>query len=82
MGYLIVAERGKIGSYYYKFKTEREANSLGNALSLARRDGLQIVQVSSLDAYGEYAPYNEIDSVAALFVLVGTLAQTGIDINA
>jgi len=74
MGFLVVTERGKAGSYFYRFKSDREANNLGGALNLARREGLQIVQVSSIEAYGEYAPYTEVSSIPELFVLVGSLA--------
>ena len=74
MGYLVVTERGKRSSYYYEFKDEREANNLGCALNLARRDGLQIVQVSDLDLYMEYDPGIQVNSIAELFLLVGGLA--------
>lgn len=69
---IVVAERDKQGSYYYyKTKNEREMKYLFGALSLAMRDGLQIVSVSDINGYKEYEPYTEIKTIAELFLLVG-----------
>lgn len=68
---IVVAERDKQGSYYYKTKNELEMEYLYGALSLARREGLQIVYVSDISLYKEYEPYTEIKTIAELFLLVG-----------
>lgn len=67
---IVVAERDKQGSYYYKTKNEREMKYLFGALSLAMRDELQIVSVSDIKRYKEYEPYTEIKTIAELFLLV------------
>ena len=74
MGYIVVTERGKQGSYYYELKNQSEAKYLGNALSLTDREGLQIVQLGDIEVYQEYAPYTKVNTVAELFLLVGGLA--------
>ena len=75
MGFIVVTERGKQGSYYYELRNKSEAKYLGNALSLVDREGLQVVQLGDIDIYGEYAPYTKVDTVADLFLLVGGLAK-------
>ena len=74
MGFIVITERGKQGSYYYELKNQSEAKYLGNALSLTDREGLQIVQLGDIDAYREYAPYTKVNTIAELFLLVGGLA--------
>ncbi len=74
MSCIIITERGKIGSYFYRTKTEQEVRYLYGALSLLDKDGLQIVSVSDIKDYKEYEPAIEIKTLAELFILAGTQA--------
>lgn len=77
MSCIVVNERGKIGSYYYRTKSERETKHLFCALSLIEHDGLQIVSVSDISDYKEYEPSVEVEALAELFVLIGQKAMKG-----
>lgn len=74
MSCIVVTTRGKAGSYFYRTKTFDEVDNLFSALSLLRKDGLQIVSVSDIKDYGEYEPAVEIKELAQLFVIAGTMA--------
>lgn len=50
-------------------RSANEGRYLFGGLSLAEREGLQIVYVSGISLYKEYEPLTEVDSVAGFGVL-------------
>lgn len=67
-GYAVVKESGKVGSKYYQFKNERERKVVPNALSLlSAHSNLEVVTLSNLEVYAEYAPYEETKTLKELF---------------
>lgn len=71
MAYIVVLERSKRGSFYYKVDNGKDLASLYDTLSLAGKDGLQIVTISNPNDYKEYEPYTEIKTVGELLFVVG-----------
>ena len=51
---------------------------MGRALSLVEGEGVQIVPLSDLDAYQEYAPFHRVDRYDELLLRVGGLSM-GLD---
>lgn len=75
MGYLVVYNRNKVGSYIYRGTDDREVGNLYNAFSCIKVDGLQFVIISDPNFYGEYAPFTEITDLGDLFLIVGGLCK-------
>ena len=73
-GYVVVHQRGDIGSKYYAFKNERERKAIPNSLSLLAEEKVQIVTLSDLQAYAEYAPYKKIQDIRELYNYAGNLS--------
>lgn len=72
-GYVVVHSRGTDGSMYYAFQNERERKVIPNSLSLLAEDKVQIVTLSDLQTYAEYAPYTQIHNIRELFNYAGNL---------
>lgn len=73
--YLVVTRRGQVGSFYKEVEDGRDLAALGRALSLVEGEGVQIVPLSDLDAYQEYAPFHRVDRYDELLLRVGGLSM-------
>lgn len=73
MGYLVVYNWNKVGSYIYRGTDDREVGNLYNAFSRIKVDGLQFVIISDPSFYGEYASFTENTDLDDLFLIVGVL---------
>lgn len=73
--YLVVTCRGQVGSFYKEVEDGRDLAALGRALSLVEGEGVQIVPLSDLDAYQEYAPFHKVDRYDELLLRVGGLSM-------
>jgi heptaprenylglyceryl phosphate synthase len=76
MGYIVLHQRGTVGAYCYKFKTELEAKTLYGAFNCLEKEGFQSVYISNPEAYGEYAPYTMVNELSELFIIAGNMAST------
>lgn len=72
---IVVCKRGYVGSYHYIAKSINEFQRLIGVLHLINVDGLQIVVVSRIEAYGEYHPSQEIKTIPELLGVISRLAQ-------
>lgn len=75
MATIVIYKRGFVGSYYYITNSIDELNKLNGLFSLIDVDGLQIVVVSRIEAYGEYHPSQEIKTIPELLGVISRLAQ-------
>ena len=74
MCYVVVADANKQGCVAFKTRFGKELSELTKELNrIAARRGIQIVIISRPTAYGEYAPYNFVQSEEELKEAVRTM---------
>ena len=76
--YLVVTHRGEPGPFYKEVDNSKDLAALYRVLSLVEGEGVQIVPLSDLDAYQEYAPFHRVDRYDELLLRVGGLSM-GLD---
>lgn len=74
-GYLVLHQRGTVGAYCYKLKSELEAKTLYGAFNCLEKDGFQSVYISNPALYGEYAPYTMVEELSELFKIAGQMTS-------
>ena len=62
MIYLVAKNKAKHGCYALKTKADQTAVDLINKINDMRLSGLQIVTISRPTAFGEYAPYQFVET--------------------
>jgi hypothetical protein len=63
MCYIVAKYRAQQGCYALKYKTGKNLSNYTRELNKSiKKEGIQIIVISRPTAYGEYAPYEFVDS--------------------